>query len=247
VNWGDNSVILNARWDRTNDAGKDWSFSLSYMRHLTDRLRLKLNMGRALRIPSFEEMYIKNNAFLIGNPELKIEKEDSIIPSLEYGGNNLSVKAMVYQSRFKNFIYKKPLSPITYMWDNSDETVKVSGGSLEVKKRLWDFWEARVAVHRRFHIKGPDSPYLEFPKDKLVAGLTYCLHGTVIDLTTVAYSRVSDKVPGFYYTNLTINKRLSPRLKLSFQIKNLTDKDFFYPNGIPGEERSGWLSLRYSF
>ena len=240
------SYLFNVRWDKTNDAGKAVSASFSYMKSLSDNLKFKLNCGRAVRVPSFEEMYVRNNTFLIGNPNLKLEKEDSIMPSLEYSGESLYFSGFVYFSWFRDFIYKRRVSLLTWMWDNSESTVRIRGASFTVKKRLDPDWEVSLSLNRRFSLKGLNSEYLEFPKTKFVGSVTYSRGALEVNLTTVAYSRVSS-APGFYRADLNINYSLSDNFTLNVQVRNLTDKDYIYPNGVPGDERTLWLGLRYSY
>lgn len=241
------SYLFNLRWDKTNDAGRAVSASFSYMKSLSDNLKFKLNLGRAVRVPSFEEMYVRNNIFLLGNPHLKIEKEDSLMPSLEYSGESFYFSGFLYFSRFKDFIYKRRASLLTYVWDNSDSTVRIRGASFTIKKRLYDCWEVSLSLNRRFSLKGLSSEYLEFPKTKFVGGITYSGERLSANLTTVAYSRLSSSAPGFYRVDLNFNYSLSENLSLEFQVRNLTDKDYTYPNGVPGDERTLWLGLHYSY
>jgi len=242
----DSFYLFNLRWHKTSDVGRDLSASFSYRKNLTRNLNFKLNLGRAVRIPSFEEMYIKNNSFLLGNPKLDSEKEDSVMPSLEYSGDTFLVSGFLYYSRFHDFIYKRKLSSVTWKWDNSGTTVKVKGLSLSLKKRFSDSWDVGFSFNRVFSVKGVPEEGVSFPRNKFVSGITYDKGALSLNLSTVAYSRVSS-TPGFYRTDLNLRYSLSKNLSLMFQVINLTNKNYTYSDNVPGEERTLWLGLHYSY
>ena len=240
------SVLLNGRWNKTNDAGDHWSYSLSILRKIGN-LNLKLNVGRAIRIPSFEEMYIKNNPVLKGNPNLKAEKVDSLMPSFEYRKEDLSISGLVYLYWFKDFIYKEQISATTYQWNNAPSTVKARGISLSIKKRFFTNYEVELSGGRIFSVNGLSCNYFEYPKKKLTLGITYHNSRFTVNSLFLAYSKAASQIPGFNRLDLNISVNLSDRQNLSISIKNLFNERIYYENRIPGEERTLWLSWRYSY
>ncbi len=243
---GNYSILLNGRWNKTNDTGTHWSYSLSILRKIKN-FNLKLNTGRAIRIPSFEEMYIKNNPILKGNPNLKVEKADSLMPSLEYRKNNLSISGLVYFYWFRNFIYKQKISNTTYQWNNASSTVKTKGISLSIKKRLFNNYELEVTGERIFSISGLSCDYFEYPKKKLTLGITYYNSKVTVNSLFLAYSKASSQIPSFNRMDFNILVKLTERQNLSISVKNLLNKKIYYENRIPGEERTLWLSWQFSY
>jgi len=241
------SALFNLRWDKTNDAGDTLSSSLSLMKKLSEGASLKLNLGKAARVPSFEEMYIRNNPILLGNPHLKIEKEYSVMPSLEVVKDRLSFSLFYYKTWFDDFIYKKKVGPVFFQWANSDSTVRIQGVSTRLKYRLFYDWELQLSLHHRFSVHGLDSEYLIYPKNKAVAALNYRTYLSNYNLSAVAYSKVDGAAPGFVRWDFNYYRRLSRRLLFNLFVKNLFNRKYYYPNGSPGEERTLWLGLRYSF
>ena len=243
---GNYSILLNGRWNRTSDAGDYWSYSLSLLRKL-NRWSFKLNAGRAIRIPSFEEMYIRNNPILEGNPHLRGEKADSLMPSFEFRGNTFSFSGMAFVYWFRDFIYKKPISSITYKWSNADTTVRVRGTVLSLKKLFNSRYEVEISGERIFGISGLSNEYFEFPRKKLTAGFSYVGDNFSGNISLVAYSKVSSDIPGFARLDFNLVWNLSDKQNISFTIKNLLDKKIYYESKVPGEERTLWLEWRYSY
>ncbi len=243
----DYSFLLNGRWNRTSDVGNYWSYSASFLKKRAN-WRFKLNLGRAIRIPSFEEMYLKNNPILMGNPNLRAEKADSIMPSVDYVGETFSFSGMAFVYWFHDFIYKKRVSPVSYIWSNSDSTVRVRGVDLTLKKRFLNSYELTVSGGRVFGVSGLSScEYFNFPRNKLVSGLSYLGQRISANLSLIAYSRASSEVPGFGRLDFNLLWKFSERQQFSLTVNNLLDKEIYYENGVPGEERTLWLEWRYSY
>jgi len=247
LKFDDYSFLLNGRWNRTSDVGNYWSYSASLLKKQAN-WRFKLNLGRAIRVPSFEEMYIKNNPILRGNPNLKAEKADSVMPSVDFVGESFSFSAMAFIYWFQDFIYKRKISPLTYMWDNSDSTVRVKGVDLSFKKRFLNSYELGLSEGRVFSVSGlPSCEYFRYPRNKLVSTVSYLGQDFSATVSLIAYSRVSPEVPGFSKLDLNLLWRVTDKQRVLLSINNLLDRKIHYENGVPGEERTLWLEWRYSY
>ena len=242
------SLLFNLRWDRTNDVGKAWSYSVALMKKY-GMWSFKLNAGRAIRIPDFESLYTKNNPFLRGNPHLKLEKEDSIMPSIEYAGEKTRFSFMVYKSWFRNFIYKKQISPVSYEWDNAGCSVRTSGFVASLTRKVTSSVGVSFNFFRKFSSSCNHSEYLRVPKEKFTGDIFYDSGKFSANLSLVAYSRVlaNIPVPGYGRLDLNVAYRVSKKSKISISVRNLLDKDYYYPNGVPGDERTLWLGWQYSY
>lgn len=240
------TVLLNSRWNKNNDVGNYWSYSISLLKKI-DRWNFKLNVGRAVRIPSFEEMYVKNNPILEGNPNLKGEKADSVMPSFEYKGDKFSISGMGYVYWFKDFIYKKSVSPSTYKWSNADSTVRIRGVVLTLKKLLFDKCELELSGARVFGVEGISGEYFNFPKKKLTADLSYMGNSLSGNISLVAYSKASSNIPRYGELNLNLSWSIDRRQRVSLSVNNLLNKKIYYESRVPGVERTLWLEWRYSY
>ncbi|MEO2067889.1 MAG: TonB-dependent receptor, partial [Desulfurobacteriaceae bacterium] len=134
------STLLNLRLDSLSDVGTAATFSFSHLYKLSQKLSLKLNLGRAVRAPSFEEMYLKNNTVLLGNKNLKFEKMDSIMPSLEFRDREKRGRVLLYLYRIKDLIYRKTIKSIVLeQWENADKNIYIKGLLLDIKKKVKNF------------------------------------------------------------------------------------------------------------
>ncbi|SMP01754.1 iron complex outermembrane recepter protein [Desulfurobacterium pacificum] len=243
------SVLTNVRWDRSSDVGSTLSYSLSGMFKASERTFLKLNVGKSVRIPSFEEMYIKNNPVLLGNRDLKYEKIYSFMPSVEYTGDTFKFSALFYVSLIRDMIYKREISKITRKWDNASEDVRVKGFVLSLNK---NFFEGEVygELGRRMSFKGIEgTSCAEFPSWKGVVGYSLIRQKFDFDVNTEAYSRVGD-VPGYYLVNMVFTFKPMRYASLGLRIDNLLDRKVLYPvssGAIEGEGRILWLGLDILF
>ncbi len=242
-NFDDYYLLLNLRWNKTNDVGSDWSYTVSLMKKIEKSI-FKLNFGRALRIPSFEEMYIKNNPILKGNPNLKLEKVDSIMSSYQYIGDRVTVNLTTYYFRFRNFIYKKQVPGGSNQWDNSDSSVRTLGLITSFKTKIAQNLELRVSFGRVFSVEGLSGEYFDFPKKKLVSGLNYWNKEITSGLYIVAYSKASSRAPGFYRVDYNFNLNLTENSKVFLNVKNLLNRKYQFDDEIPGDERILWVGFQ---
>ncbi|WP_163328400.1 TonB-dependent receptor plug domain-containing protein [Desulfurobacterium thermolithotrophum] len=255
------SFLVNFRLDKLNDVGSAKTASFSFRYKLSDIWTFKLNTGRAVRAPSFEEMYIKNNPILQGNRNLDFEKVDSFMPSVEYRGETLSGSLLIYLNRFKDLIYKQTLVAGTQQWKNYEHPVLVKGIIFSLRKRLNNF-EIYGGFNKIFSITDiEDTTFLSYPDWKLNGGISYEEEKFSWDVNFEGYSRIKKgnikEVPGYGLVNFNFLLKPKSSLKLTFKVNNLLDKKVIYPfyktlapsnlEGMVGEGRNLWVGLEVSF
>jgi iron complex outermembrane receptor protein len=247
----DYSFLLNVRLDRATDVGNAFSYSFSVLYRLSEALGLKLNFGRAVRVPSFEEMYVKNNPILLGNKNLKFEKVNSVMPALEYAGDTLQLKLLCYFDWINNLIYKKPVNGFQKRWTNASGTVKVKGMFVTLKKSFFNRYEMYFDIGRRFSYSGGvEKDYFQFPNWKGIAGVAYSDYKKSVDLYTEFYSHVSEEVRGYYLLNFASYWRFRNNSTFFFKVRNILDRNVYYPASWPklvDEGRNLWVGLEYLF
>jgi len=79
--------------------------------------RLGLALSHSERAPSIDELFSKgphggSQQFLVGNPDLHIEKSNGAELSVHHNIGALHVQASLYYSRFSNFLYQAPTGEI---------------------------------------------------------------------------------------------------------------------------------------
>ncbi len=255
-------VLLNFRLDRLNDVGTAKTFSLSFLYKLSDTWNFKLNTGRAVRAPSFEEMYIKNNPILLGNKDLDFEKMDSFMPSVEFSNDASSIKLLLYVYRLKDLIYRATVSNTGQQkWMNADKSIFVRGLTADLKRKFWNF-EIYAGVNRLFSVSDlKDTTFFAFPEWKTNGGVTYYGGKVTVDFNFEGYSEITKgvvrRVPGYGVLNCSFTYRPHSNVKLLLKVNNLFDREVIYPvysaiapqkpSGMVGEGRNLWLSIEYSF
>lgn len=67
-------IVPALRWDRTEDLDDQWIPRVGLLIEPIPGVRLRANLERAWRAPSFDELYFPNQGFLRGNPDLRPEE-----------------------------------------------------------------------------------------------------------------------------------------------------------------------------
>lgn len=254
--------LLNFRLDRLSDVGTAKTFSLSFLYKLSDKWNFKLNTGRAVRAPSFEEMYIKNNPILLGNKDLDFEKMDSFMPSVEFSNDASSVKLLLYVYRLKDLIYRTTVTNTGQQkWMNADKSIFIRGLTADLRRRFWSF-EIYAGVNRLFSVSDlKDTTFFAFPEWKTNGGITYHGDKVIVDLNFEGYSEITNgdikRIPGYGILNCNFMYKPQRSVKLFLKVNNLFDRDITYPvyrliapqepAGMIEEGRNLWLSIEYSF
>ena len=150
---------------------------------LAPRLRLGVNLSRAERAPSAEELFANGphagtQAFEIGNPDFRTESSWGLEGTLRASGDGYSVSASIFQSWFDNYIYQQPtglieddLPVFQYLQDDA----RYFGVELEGSVRLARIGGVRinadaVADYVRATIDGA-GPVPRIPPFRLLVGL----------------------------------------------------------------------------
>jgi iron complex outermembrane receptor protein len=257
-------VLFNFRLDKLNDVGTAKTVSLSLLYKLSNNWNFKLNTGRAVRAPSFEEMYVKNNPVLLGNKDLDFEKMDSFMPSVEFSNDVSSVKLLFYVYRLKDLIYRATIlinNQQQQKWMNADKNIFVRGLTANFKRRFRNL-EFYAGVNRLFSVSDlKDTTFFAFPEWKTSGGITYHGNKVIADFNFEGYSEITKgvikKVPGYGVLNCNFMYKPRSDIELFLKINNMFDREIVYPvykaiapsepSGMVGEGRNLWLGIEYSF
>ena len=150
---------------------------------LAPRLRFGVNLSRAERAPSAEELFANGphagtQAFEIGNPDFSTESSWGLEGTLRTSGDGYSLSASIFHSWFDNYIYQQPtglieddLPVFQYLQDDA----RYFGVELEGSVRLARIGGVRinadaVADYVRATIDGA-GPVPRIPPFRLLVGL----------------------------------------------------------------------------
>ncbi len=260
---GNFRFLSNFNVEKFSDVGGAFAFNFSVMYSFSEDVSLKLNLGRAVRVPSFEELYLKNNSFVVGNSDLDFEKVDTFMVSLSYVKKKFSVEPILYVSRVKDFIMQEfDSSNNIFKWVNADEDVKVLGSMVSGKFNLNSNVQLYGSLTYNRTIKdGLETYTLRMPEWKGTAGTTLKFRRFLFDLNVLALSRVDEDsvngVPGFAIVNTNFRWNITDASSVSLRVDNLFDKDVFYPvsrslapadpSGMVDYGRRMFISYEYSF
>ncbi len=230
-------LLSNFNVEHFSDVGSAFAFNFSGMYSLSEGISIKLNGGRAVRVPSLEELYLKNNLFVLGNKDLDFEKVDSLMLSFEVNNRRFSIEPTIYLSRIKDFIVQDYNKKGILQWANADEDVKTFGALISGKALLSENVQVYGSLTYSRVLKGGLETYsLKMPEWKGISGVTFSYERLLFDVNALALSRVSGKevksVPGFYVVNANLRFRLSGSSYLSFRVDNVFDRDVYYPVSV---------------
>jgi outer membrane receptor protein involved in Fe transport len=227
-------------------------------------LNLKLTYGRAVRLPSFSELYYSSPAY-IANRGLRPSVFDSGEAALLWRHRNLRLSASVYRGVLKDVIEPRrlvePAIPEPLVNANG---VLSRGADLEANRQFGSQYSVQVRYSyqdpqdRLTHERLADVPtHLGTVLAQIGAGRYLSIAPSVTWRSSrprVA-SDLRAPVPAYALVDLTVRIRhLLPSLEVTASGRNLLDKQYFDPapfGGLPGDyPRAGralFIKARYKF
>ncbi|MBA3669379.1 MAG: TonB-dependent receptor [Sphingomonas sp.] len=147
-------------------------------------LRLGLSLSHSERSPSIDELFSKgphggSQQFLVGNPDLGIEKSNGIELTIGRARGPLKIQGSLYYSRYTNFIFESPTGEVANglpLYEYLEGKANYYGFELESEMKfgqalgiLWGGELTTDAVRARIKHYG-NAP--EIPPFRVLAGLT---------------------------------------------------------------------------
>ncbi len=223
-----------------------FSGSLGASYNLGDGWRLGANLSRTARAPAAEELFANGphagtQAFEIGDPRFTTEKSLGGEAILRRAGNDWSVEASAYYTRFSDFIYEDLTGEIEDglpVFQFRQANARYYGFEVQGEATVARFGEARIVadalvdyVHARIIGVGP-APRI--PPLRLLGGLalkarSFDLRGEVERVTKQdRISAFETPTKGYTLVNLEVNVRPfgdDRPLSLALSANNLFDVD----------------------
>ena len=244
------SFLISARVNKTTDVGSQVGWSAGISRILNPKVKLKLTAGKSVRIPSFEELHVRNNIIYRGNENLTYEKVYSVLPSVEYSSDSVDIGITLYYNFIKNLIYRRPSQNprYKYEWSNANHPIIIKGLILNAKKKFENF-EVFGGIGRKFKVQGSeDVEYFWYPRWKGVVGVTLFSGNKSLTIWGHGISRVNKDVSGYFVGNVSLNWNTELG-RIFAKVENIFDKKIYYRANpeVVEEGRTLWVGLEYSF
>jgi iron complex outermembrane receptor protein len=255
------TLTSGVRDDRYSDFGNTINPRMALVWATNYNLTSKLLYGSAFRAPSFSELYVINNPVILGNPQLKPEKVNTLELAFDYR------PTFTWQHLFNTYYYKaKDL--IGYAATTAGlvaQNLNQQNGygfELESKWKPSDAWQFSAAFswqHSKIqdvNTTVPDAPGQLFTTSLLwkpqYDWSVYCSTNSVMNRVRAAGDTRSN-IADYTFVNLTVRKRLSESVEFATSARNLFNAVGLEPsNGkiagdYPLAGRSLFAELSYQF
>lgn len=242
------SVITGLRFDYYNDIGGDMTPRLATVYQVSNHRTVKLQFAQSFRPPTFLEMYSKNNAVVVGNPDLKSERLNSVEMAYTYNDSLVSGRLSTYFQHFTDLIMVDNAGSGAVHYANAEE-ITARGIELEFQRKInyiarWDLAFSFVDADSR---SGEDLPGVA--NFLINAGILYS-PVTNWDLS-LHYRLISDRprerddpraaLNGYQVVDISLSRYplLVSGLRFRLSVFNLFDAAVAFPAGMSTLGASG--------
>ena len=145
---------------------------------LADELTAFVNVARAYRMPSINELYytgISGRGFIVGQPDLLPESSFNLDGGLKLLGKRFFLGLYAFRTRIDDMIERYKLDPTTYTYGNIERGL-LHGIELEAETFLLDGWKifGNIAMIRARSL-ATGEPLNDVPPFRIYAGTRYWL------------------------------------------------------------------------
>lgn len=248
-----NEITLGIRYDSYDTVGSNTAPRLTWVHLFDPNTSIKFIYSEAFRAPVSNELYQKNNPFVIGNESLKPElvKTSEIVGYYQNGLSQLQLG--IFYSHFENPIAQKSIGSLR-VFDNLEDNFS-KGIEGNATMQFEQHWISRFNFSHLFH--KPSDQY-RMPDTLATLSLAYQNHpfnwSYIVQYTSERESNPSNSVSpnsldSYWLQDTSIQYQLNERSRLSLNISNLFDEQYSEPstadnlNHVPGMRRT--LTLNY--
>ncbi|NQZ57977.1 MAG: TonB-dependent receptor [Lentisphaeraceae bacterium] len=253
-------LTMGLRYDDFSNIGAQLSPRLGLVHNVTSQHSLKLLYGEAFRAPAENELYLRNNPVVLGNPDLKPEVVQSW--ELIWVGQwpHTGVSLGYFENHFKNSIVQTDIGANLRQYSNIDQA-PVKGFEFEISHELNEHWLLR-ATYTHFN----EKPDLSFREADQLASLIANYHRGKWNASLLATYHNEREIPAVGGNNKRIsldeNWLLHGKLSYNFtpdyrayiQVKNLLNEQYLTPvesavlnNGIANRGREIFIGISWRF
>ncbi len=235
--------------DITNDGGyqnRKFNFFNGYIFDtyaFSETLDIFAGLGVSHRVPDGRELYFWKKGKLVSTPTLNQTRNTEVDIGVQKSFENASIKAKLFYSKLKDYIYFHKKADNTNLFENIDAKIygiELSGTYLFSDKLSF---EGGLSFQRGLK----DKP-LAGQSDRDLADIAplranLIAHYDYDDKTSLSFELLGQKrwthydgdngeqeIPGFVVANFKLEREFTPNLKLTFGVDNIFDKTYTQSN-----------------
>ncbi len=244
-------LTLGLRYDEYSDYGSSVNPRLSLVYKALENTSFKLIYSEAFRAPSMNELYLSNNPFIQGNPNLNAETAKSYEVIIVQQYNKHAINLSYYENHMDDII------TLTGAYNNTDSGV-YRGIDLEYIGEPLENFTIRATYSYLL-----DKPDIAFKSSEHISSAIFNYSTSKVNLNLSAYfhekvqrseSGTDDEMPSYFITNTKVSYKLFSNTLIYVQINNLLDKEYATPATggtlsleVPERGRESFLGLDISF
>ena len=251
-NWRavENGMISSGiRLDHLEDYDDYYTYKLGGYYYLTEDLKLRTNWSNSVRTPTLYEKYGADNFGYSGNPNLDVEKGET----LDFGFTYKAFDIVYYTTDIDN--------AITYgnsTYSNVSGTSERNGVEANFNYLLNDDWQHELGAHWSQAEDSNGTQLLRRPKwsfnqafvknemtGKYTTTVSHTYTGEHIDLDASTYAR--KEMPGVHLVDLHHSINFDESTSITASLMNVTDEDYERPDGYNQNGRTWFLSYSKKF
>lgn len=253
-------LTLGLRYDDFSEIGSQLSPRIGLVQEIAEHHSLKLLYGEAFRAPAENELYLKNNPLILGNPHLLPESVKSLDLIWVGQWSHTGVSLGYFESRFEDVIYQQVNTEGLIQYLNGEQS-PTTGFEFELSHELNEHWLVRgtyTHICKKSELSFREAKELaslmvNYQKGDWNVNLSAIHHGE--RETLLRGSRGNQvKLNAYWNVNGKLRYQINTRSKIFFQAKNLFDEDYatpltnqISPEGIPNRGREILIGMNWEY
>lgn len=253
------TVTAGLRYDHYDDVGSELSPRIGAVWRMAREHILKTQYARAFCPPTFNQLYARNNPYLVGNPAIKPETIDTIELSYIYHSDIFIFRSTGFYSDLDNLI-----SSGSGTYSNTGST-KAYGVEFEIEHQFAGRFKLDSNIawsHSKNSLTDSEIPGtaellgdigLIFEPDRHMA---FNIQYGYVGKRNRSVTDIREKLQGYHTADITLSLYDFPAGGLTFRtgIKNILGEDVyyaspehFYDGDYPRPGREWWMKVAYEF
>ena len=235
-------LTLGIRHDDYSDFGGTSNPRAALIWTLSDKIVMKVLYGTAFRAPNFRELYDRNNANTVGNPDLDPEKIDTMEAEIDFKGENYIIRTTLFHNKIEDIIVEgsrpSTTEPAPFVNLRGETTVK----GVELESR-WLFNKSNFLYAMYSYQTSEDQTGRELadiPEHKGNVGfnlgwgsfINFNVNLFISGERPRAEGDTREPIDEYSILNTTLGYSPSDVLRFSFSVYNVLDEEYVEPGTV---------------